>query len=76
MANFLRKIVSNWRKDSQVRQTIRELRALTDAELNDIGIGRGDIRSIARGDSDMKLSSRIVYDDKVLPVNANMKGWV
>jgi uncharacterized protein YjiS (DUF1127 family) len=76
MANFLRKIVSNWRKDSQVRQTIRELRALTDAELNDIGIGRGDIVSIARGDSDMKLSSRIVYDDKVLPVNANMKGWV
>ena len=76
MANFLRKIVNNWRKDSQVRQTIRELRALTDAELNDIGIGRGDIVSIARGDSDMKLSSRIVYDDKVLPVNANMKGWV
>ena len=76
MANFLRKIVSNWRRDSQVRQTIRELRALTDAELNDIGIGRGDIVSIARGDSDMKLSSRIVYDDKVLPVNANMKGWV
>ena len=76
MANFLRKIVSNWRKDSQVRQTIRELRALTDAELNDIGIGRGDIVSVARGDSDMKLSSRIVYDDKVLPVNANMKGWV
>lgn len=76
MANFLRKIVNNWRRDSQVRQTIRELRALTDAELNDIGIGRGDIVSIARGDSDMKLSSRIVYDDKVLPVNANMKGWV
>ena len=76
MANFLRKIVSNWRRDSQVRQTIRELRALTDAELNDIGIGRGDIVSVARGDSDMKLSSRIVYDDKVLPVNANMKGWV
>ena len=76
MANFLRKIVNNWRKDSQIRQTIRELRALTDAELNDIGIGRGDIVSIARGDSDMKLSSRIVYNDKVLPVNANMKGWV
>ena len=35
---FLRKIVNNWRRDSQVRQTIRELRALTDAELNDIGI--------------------------------------
>jgi|TARA_B000000565_G_scaffold6432_1_gene5143 uncharacterized protein YjiS (DUF1127 family) len=76
MANFLRKIVSKWRFNSKVRQTIKELRALTDAELNDIGIGRGDIVSIARGDSDMKLSSRIVYNDKVLPVNANMKGWV
>lgn len=76
MANFLRKIVSKWRFNSKVRQTIKELRALTDAELNDIGIGRGDIVSIARGDSDMKLSSRFVYDDKVLPVNANMKGWV
>jgi len=76
MANFLRKIVNNWRHDKQVRQTINELRALTDAELNDIGIGRGDIVSVARGDADMKISSRIVYNNKVLPVNANMKGWV
>jgi len=32
------------------RQTIRELSALTDHELRDLGIGRSDITSIAKGD--------------------------
>lgn len=30
------------------RQTVRELNGLTDRELNDIGIQRGDITFIAR----------------------------
>jgi hypothetical protein len=53
-----------------IRQTEHELRKLTDAELNDIGIARGDIYSIARQDMDMKQSHLIS------PFNPNLKGFV
>lgn len=38
----------------EVAKTIQELNALTTKELNDIGISRGDIYSIAHGSADMK----------------------
>ena len=50
-----------------IRQTIRELNMLTDRELADIGMCRGDIYSVARQDADMKISAE---------TNSNMKGWV
>ncbi|WP_082520599.1 DUF1127 domain-containing protein [Rhizobium sp. Root482] len=37
--------LNNWRK---YRQTVNELDRMTNRELNDIGINRGDIRSVAR----------------------------
>ena len=37
--------LASWRR---YRQTFRELEALNDRELADLGIGRRDIRSIAR----------------------------
>ena len=49
-----------------IRHTIKELSSLTDKELNDIGICRGDIYSIAH---------EAYYDDLVKP-NKNLKGWV
>ncbi|MAA57204.1 MAG: hypothetical protein CL855_01820 [Cryomorphaceae bacterium] len=55
------KITKSYTKRKQYRRTIEELRRLTDQELNDIGINRGDIHSIARMDSDM---------------NTNLRGWV
>lgn len=36
---------NNWRK---YRQTCNELGRMTDRELNDLGIGRGDIQYVAR----------------------------
>ncbi|MCB5204759.1 DUF1127 domain-containing protein [Neorhizobium sp. T786] len=42
--NIARKL-SNWRK---YRETVTELDRMTDRELNDLGIGRGDIRRVAR----------------------------
>jgi uncharacterized protein YjiS (DUF1127 family) len=48
------------------RQTIKELSRLSDRELHDLGIGRSDIRSIARGD---------FYRDQV-GTNKNLGGWV
>ncbi len=37
--------LTNWRK---YRQTVTELGRMTDRELNDLGIGRQDIRRVAR----------------------------
>jgi hypothetical protein len=42
---------------------------LTDKELNDIGISRGEIISIARCDSEMKVKGDA-------PFNPNMRGFV
>jgi len=36
-------------KATQARQTTRELNALSNRELADLGIARGDIQSIVRG---------------------------
>ncbi|MDQ0457219.1 DUF1127 domain-containing protein [Rhizobium paknamense] len=41
----LTRTISNWRK---FRQTVTELDRMSDRELNDLGIGRGDIRRVAR----------------------------
>ena len=59
LKNFLQKI----RNYGQYRQSLKELSRLTDRELNDIGIGRGDIDRVAKG-------------DKSYRVNHNLKGWV
>ena len=63
--------IADWHKAYKryrvVKQTINELRALTDAELNDIGIGRGDIRAIAKGDPTHKRSAQ---------TNNNLEGRV
>lgn len=37
--------LNTWRS---VRSTVRELNRLTDRELNDLGINRGDVQHVAR----------------------------
>ena len=63
--------LKNWNRGYQqrkaIKRTIKELNQLTDAELNDIGLGRGDIYSVAHGDPHHKKSAQ---------VNHNLKGWV
>ena len=49
------------------KQTYKELSKLNDFELNDIGICRGDIRNIARGDRTIKRG---------IEVNENLRGSV
>jgi uncharacterized protein YjiS (DUF1127 family) len=70
LKNFLQKLINNYQMAKAIRQTENELRKLTDAELNDIGIARGDIYSIARQDADMKQSHLIA------PFNPNLRGFV
>lgn len=45
-----------WAKE--VRQTIKELNKLSNRELQDIGISRGDIYSVAAGDPSLKRGVR------------------
>jgi uncharacterized protein YjiS (DUF1127 family) len=70
LKSFFKKLINDYQMAKAVRQTENELRKLTDAELNDIGISRGDIYSIARQDIDMKKSHLIA------PFNPNLKGFV
>ena len=49
------------------KRTFKELSRLNDFELNDIGICRGDIKNIARGDRTIKRG---------IEVNENLRGSV
>ena len=67
MTNLLKNFLQKLRNRQTYRNTYNELSSLTDYELNDIGITRGDIKRVAMGD----LSYRLVTD-----YNDNLKGWV
>lgn len=47
LVNFLQKIKAKYTYHRQVKQTINELSKLTNKELNDIGLSRGDIWHVA-----------------------------
>jgi len=55
-------------KQKLINQTIKELSRLSDRELNDMGLARGDIWAVAHGDESYK--TRGVY------ANKNLGGWV
>ena len=65
-------LVKQWRRNTarkaMIATTRRESRNLTDHELKDLGIGRSDIESIARGN----------FQDKRMTANTNknLRGWV
>jgi uncharacterized protein YjiS (DUF1127 family) len=65
-------LVRQWRcnraRKAMIAKTRRELRNLTDHELKDLGIGRSDIESIARGTfRDNRMAAK---------TNQNLRGWV
>jgi len=55
-------------QNARIRSTIKELNKLSDRELNDIGIARGDIWSVAHDDPSLRRSAA--------NTNSNLKGWV
>jgi len=71
VANWIKKINANMAQRRSVRQAVKDLSALSDYELNDIGISRGDIRAVANGDITMKRGVEVRTDS-----NTNLKGWV
>ena len=57
-----------------VRATINELSKLTNAELNDIGISRGEIYHIAHSHNPKPVLQK--SDKSTGFININLKGWV
>ena len=73
IVDFFRNINKSLEHSRKVNSTIKELSKLTDRELNDIGIARGDIWSIAHEDSSFR---RYAYDPNRAELNKNLQGWV
>jgi uncharacterized protein YjiS (DUF1127 family) len=69
LKNFFKKVINDYHQHKAIQQTMNELRKLNDRELNDIGISRGDIYSVASGDASFKRSTEV-------PANPNLKGFV
>jgi len=66
LADWFRNLNAKRKHRAMVNRTIKELSALSDRELNDMGLARGDIWSVAHGDES--------YKDR--GVNPNLRGWV
>ena len=67
LAGWFKKLNAKLSHQSKVRATIKELNRLSNAELRDIGITRGDIYAIAN-------ESHFDNHDKV-EHNVNLRGW-
>ena len=66
LANWFKKLATQYKRYRLAQITIKELSRLSDRELNDMGLARGDIYSVAYGTSD---HVRAV-------INKNLEGWV
>ena len=75
LKSFLQKLINSYQLAKAVKETENELRKLTDKELNDIGISRGDIYAIARQDADMKITDTVIKASPA-PFNPNLRGFV
>ena len=68
LANWFKDLANELQRRRNIRQTIKALSALSNYELNDIGIARGDIWHIA--------NTSYPKGKTVADVNRNLRGWV
>ena len=66
VANWFKNLSNKIQARRLEKQTYTELSRLSDRELQDMGIYRSDIRSIARG----------TFADVRAEANSNLRGWV
>jgi uncharacterized protein YjiS (DUF1127 family) len=69
VAAWLKELNAKRIERAQINRTMKQLSALNDRELWDIGISRGDIYNVARGDDTLERVRRA-------KINDNLKGWV
>ena len=70
IANFFKRLGAEYKRRKNIRQTIIELSKLTNHELTDIGLSRGDIKFIAHQSYPKALRGEAVE------ANRNLQGWV
>ena len=68
LANWFKNLANELQRRRNIKDTIKQLSALTNHELNDIGIARGDIWHIA--------NTSYPKGKTVADVNRNLRGWV
>ena len=68
LANWFKNLANELQRRRNIRQTIKALSSLSNHELNDIGIARGDIWHIA--------NTSYPKGKTVADVNRNLRGWV
>jgi len=68
IASWFKNLNAELQRRRNIKHTIKELSALSNHELNDIGIARGDIWHIAH--------TSFPKGKTVADVNRNLKGWV
>jgi uncharacterized protein YjiS (DUF1127 family) len=68
IANWFKNVGIELQRRKNIKDTIKQLSALSNHELNDIGIARGDIWHIAH--------TSFPKGKTVAEVNRNLDGWV
>lgn len=69
---WLSRVVTTYYDWKRRKETFNQLHSLTDYELADIGISRGDIRSIANE----TWEDAQKRDHRTIEENKNLRGWV
>jgi uncharacterized protein YjiS (DUF1127 family) len=70
IANFFKNLGAELQRRRNIKHTIKTLSALSNRELNDIGLARGDIWHIAHSSYPRALRGEAVE------ANRNLRGWV
>ena len=74
LKNFLQSLATKYRRRKLALDTINELYKLSNKELMDIGIARGEIRHLAYKDAKKRVPD--VEPSKAGLVNPNLQGFV
>ena len=75
ITNYLLSLVVKYRRHRLAKETINELSRLTNKELNDIGLARGDIWHLAHEDAEKRVPD-VNPKVEVGVTNPNLRGFV
>lgn len=76
LRTFLSNQIVNYRRWRAAQETIKELSKLSNRELNDIGLARGDIWFVAHQDAVDRYSAKTESPVDRVFANPNLRGFV
>ena len=74
LSNYLQSLTTRYRRRKLALETINELYKLSNRELTDIGIARGEIRHLAWKDAEKRVPDVETSQEGL--VNPNLRGFV